>query len=115
LTQYIKRPVVPVRYGKKAINALCEYVEALKTVEKNSGLRENQKAALIRIAQTLISTLESEEHAKAYTQSIDIAAQMKRIKSIIHHSLQELAQNRTEKPDLPDVQLYSHLTAGFVK
>ena len=115
MTQYIKRPAVPVLRGKKAVDALYEYVENLKAIETSPELTKKQKLALARIARVLISSLELEEYAKANGQSIDISAQMKRLKGIINHSLKELTQPRTEQPNLPDAQLYSHLAAGYVK
>jgi hypothetical protein len=115
LMQYLKRPVVPVLRGKKAVDALYEYVENLKTIETSPKLTKKQKLALARIARVLISSLELEEYAKVHGQSIDVSAQMKRLKGIIHHSLKELTQPRTEQPNLPNAQLYSHLTTGYVK
>ena len=115
LTQYTKRPAVPVLRGKKAIDALHDYVENLKAIEKSPELTKIQKLALARIAQVLISSLELEEHAKVHEPAIDFSAQMMKLKNILNQSLQELTQNRTETPDLPDVQLYSHLTARLVK
>ena len=107
--------MVPVLRGKKAVDALYEYVEKLKAIEKSPELTKIQKLALARIAQVLISSLELEEHAKVHEPAIDFSAQMMKLKNILNQSLQELTQNRTETPDLPDVQLYSHLTARLVK
>ena len=113
--QHTKRPVVPVLRGKKAVDALYDYVENFKVKEKSPEFTKRQKLALARIARVLISSLELEEHAKAHGPPIDFSAQMMKLKNILHQSLQELTQNRTETPDLPDVQLYSHQTARLVK
>ncbi len=56
---YIKIPRYPVRHGQEAIDALQKYVEDING-EESGKLTERQKAALTRVAQALISSLETE-------------------------------------------------------
>ncbi len=56
---YIKIPRYPVRHGQEAIDALHKYVEDING-EESGKLTERQKAALTRVSQALISSLETE-------------------------------------------------------
>jgi predicted component of viral defense system (DUF524 family) len=78
--QPIKIPELPILRGAQAINALHEYIKELEEQE-NEELTEKQKKALIKLAQELVSTIETETHsanADKKNKSLGFATQLKK-------------------------------------
>jgi len=59
----LRVPDFPTLHGKEAIKALCDFIGELKE-QKGRELSEKQAAAMIKLAEGLISTIEKETHSK---------------------------------------------------
>jgi chromatin remodeling complex protein RSC6 len=83
--QYIEIPEFPTHRGKDAIKALYEYIRELKE-QRSEELTKKQTKALIKLAQGLISAIETETRsaaAKKKIKSPHLVAQLK--KAILKH------------------------------
>jgi hypothetical protein len=78
--QPLKIPELPILRGEEAINALHEYIRELEE-QKNEELTEKQTKALIKLAQELISAIETETHSAREDEKIkspSLVAQLKK-------------------------------------
>jgi GMP synthase PP-ATPase subunit len=78
--QYIEIPELPTLRGENAVKALYEYIRELEE-QRNEGLTKKQTKALIKLAQGLISAIETERRsaaAKKKIKSPHLVAQLKK-------------------------------------
>jgi chromatin remodeling complex protein RSC6 len=98
--QPIEIPEFPTLRGEEAIKALYEYIRELKE-QKSEELTKKQTKALIKLAQSLISAIETETRSAATEKKIKsprLAAQLKRtILSFIPESCRALENGKLQK------------------
>ncbi len=93
---YVKRTRCPVRHGEEAIDALHKYVEEING-EESGELTERQKAALTRVAQALISSLETEVRGDGGFGNISFPVELGEIKKAILKPLHEPSHQNIER------------------
>ncbi len=86
--RFIEIPEIPKIHGKKAIQALNEFISELKE-QKNKELTRKQKAAMIKLARGLISSIEAEMQAKASSKGIRKMRFVKQLKETIRKHIVE--------------------------